>query len=169
MTLNPPPRPRIGDLGPVNENITVTYPIRTSDAHQRVPLEPLFHIDTEAQPAAQSMGIDSAPHPQFQDAQPQVLGSQGNGNAAEQVHAVPAGQHMPAQQANGVTAEGKSPAKVEQVVALLHVQSYTRVFNCTGMSPALLNLRFGPFARAPAFCMLCRGKVLPQSSVHDSA
>ena len=141
VTSNPPPRPRIGDLGPVNENITVAHPIRTSDAHQRVPLEPLFHIDTEAQPAAQPMSIDSAPHPQVQDAQAQVVGSQGNGNAAEQVHAVPAGlagQHVPGQHANALRAEGRSPTKVEdpgqQVIALLHEKP------CTGLHVIMLRL-----------------------------
>ena len=60
VTGNLPPRPRIAELRPVNENIAVSYPVRPPDAHQRVPLEPLFHIDTEAQPAAEPMSIDTA-------------------------------------------------------------------------------------------------------------
>lgn len=61
VTGNLPPRPRIAELRPVNENIAVSHPVRPPDTHQRVPLEPLFHIDTEAQPAAEPMSIDTAP------------------------------------------------------------------------------------------------------------
>lgn len=60
VTANPPPRPRLADLRPVNENLTASYPTRSSESHQRAPLEPLFHIATEAQAAAQPMSIDSA-------------------------------------------------------------------------------------------------------------
>ncbi|KAL0040804.1 hypothetical protein WJX79_005933 [Trebouxia sp. C0005] len=35
ITPNPPPRPRVSDLRPVNDNITATHRDRPSDAHQR--------------------------------------------------------------------------------------------------------------------------------------
>jgi len=83
ITSNPPPRPRISDLRPVNENITVTHRDRPSDAHQRVPLEPLFHIDTEAQPAAQPMSIDEASEMRGIEEKAQTYAANGSSHAAE--------------------------------------------------------------------------------------
>jgi len=84
ITPNPPPRPRISDLRPVNENITVTHRDRPSDAHhQRVPLEPLFHIDTEAQPAAQPMSIDEASEMHGIEEKAQTYAANGSSHAAE--------------------------------------------------------------------------------------
>lgn len=60
MTQQPASRPRLAELKPVNENITVDYAARSSDAQQRVPLEPLFHINTDAAAAAQPTSIDEA-------------------------------------------------------------------------------------------------------------
>lgn len=102
VTLNPPPRPRISDIGPVNENITVVYSARSSDAHQRVPLEPLFQVDKQPQPEAQPMSIDSQPlHQQSPASQPQGPVANGFSHAAEQLQAAasghpPLGQHGPA-------------------------------------------------------------------------
>lgn len=97
-----PPRPRMAELRPVNENLAVSYPVRSTDAHQRVPLEPLFHIDTEAQPAAQPMSIDSASdlHGIEAQAQSHTLG----GNRAAVDHG-PAKEPRPAQHslADGAT------------------------------------------------------------------
>jgi len=83
ITSNPPPRPRISDLRPVNENNTVTHRDRPSDAHQRVPLEPLFHIDTEAQPAAQPMSIDEASEMHGIEEKAQTFAANGSSHAAE--------------------------------------------------------------------------------------
>lgn len=60
VTLQPASRPRLAELKPVNENITVNYAARQSDAQQRIPLEPLFHINTDAAAMAQPMSIDEA-------------------------------------------------------------------------------------------------------------
>lgn len=59
-THQPAARPRLAELKPVNENITVNLAARQSDAQQRVPLEPLFHINTDAPAAAEPMSIDDA-------------------------------------------------------------------------------------------------------------
>ena len=93
-TSNPPPRPRIAELRPVNENLAVSYPVRSADAHQRVPLEPLFHLDTEAQPAAQPMSIDNASDLHSTEAQPRTQPADGNRSAVD--HG-PAKEPMPAQ------------------------------------------------------------------------
>ena len=84
VTSNLPPRPRIAELRPVNENPVGSYPIRSSDAHQRVPLEPLFHIDTEAQPAAQPMSIHSASDLHSIQSQAQTHVIDGNRPAVDQ-------------------------------------------------------------------------------------
>ena len=60
VTQQPASRPRLAELKPVNENITVNYAARQSDAQQRIPLEPLFHINTDAVAAAEPMSIDAA-------------------------------------------------------------------------------------------------------------
>lgn len=60
VTQQPATRPRLAELKPVNENITVNYAARQSDAQQRVPLEPLFQINTDAAAMAQPMSIDEA-------------------------------------------------------------------------------------------------------------
>ncbi|KAA6421420.1 MAG: phosphatase 4 regulatory subunit 2-related isoform A [Trebouxia sp. A1-2] len=83
ITPNPPPRPRVSDLRPVNDNITATHRDRPSDAHQRVPLEPLFHIDTEAQPAAQPMSIDEASQMHGMEEKAQPFAANGSSHAAE--------------------------------------------------------------------------------------
>lgn len=81
-----PPRPRVAELRSVNENTAVSYPVRPLDAHQRVPLEPLFHIDTEAQPASEPMSIDSASELHSTDAQAQTHAvNQGPARAAAPV------------------------------------------------------------------------------------
>jgi len=122
VTPDPPPRPRIADLKQVNENITVAYPVRPSDAHQRLPLEPLFHIDTEAQPAAQPMSIDGASDLHSIEAQAQTHAVTANGHAAEQSSAAQSGgQHGPHEAA--VKAEDTSSVKTEdlgQVRAAAH-------------------------------------------------
>lgn len=83
VTTNPPPHPRLAELEPVNENLAVSYPVRSSDAHQRVPLEPLFHIDTEAQAVAQPMSIDSASDLPSIQAQTQTHAVDGNRPAVD--------------------------------------------------------------------------------------
>ena len=96
VTLNPPPRPRISDLRPVNENTTASYPARPPDAHQRVPLEPLFHIDTEAHPAVQPMSIDEASslHSMESLAQTHPVNGSSHGHVAgDSLAAQPYGQH----------------------------------------------------------------------------
>ncbi len=112
ITSNPPPRPRISDLRPVNENITVTYRDRPSDAHQRVPLEPLFHIDTEAQPAAQPMSIDEASEMHGIEEKAQTFAASGSSHAAEHNPAAQSDvQH--AAQAGVVKSEVSSSVKTE--------------------------------------------------------
>lgn len=116
-TSNPPPRPRIAELRPVNENVAVSYPVRSADAHQRVPLEPLFHMDTEGQPAAQPMSIDSASDLHSIEVQPQTHAAAGNTSAVD--HG-PAKEPMPAQHShaeeNGVIKPRlASPTKAENL------------------------------------------------------
>ena len=89
---NPPLRPRISDLRPVNENMTVTHSDRPSDAHQRVPLEPLFHIDTEAQPAAQPMSMDEASEMHGIETTAQTFAAKDSSHAAE--HSPAAQSHV---------------------------------------------------------------------------
>ena len=87
VTNNLPHRPRIAEVRPVNENLTLSYPVRSMDAHQRVPLEPLFQVDTEAQPAAQPMSIDSSSDLHSTEAQAQSHAIDGNGPAVDHDHA----------------------------------------------------------------------------------
>ena len=112
ITSNTPPRPRISDLRPVNENITVTYRDRPSDAHQRVPLEPLFHIDTEAQPAAQPMSIDEASELHGVEEQAQTFAANGSRRSAEHNSAAQSDAQHDAQ-AGLVKSEVSSSVKTE--------------------------------------------------------
>ena len=108
VTNNPPPRPRIAELRPVNENLAVSYPVRSSDAHQRVPLEPLFHIDTEAQPAAQPISIDSASDLHSIESQAQTHAIDGNMPAVDHgpVKELTSAQHSLADAANSSEENG---------------------------------------------------------------
>ena len=122
ITSNPPPRPRISDLRPVNENITVTHRDRPSDAHQRVPLEPLFHIDTEAQPAAQPMSIDEASEMRGIEEKAQTYAANGSSHAAEHNPAAQS-DFLHDAQAGLVKSEVSSSVKTEdagQVVPTRH-------------------------------------------------
>lgn len=60
VTPQPASRPRLAELKPVNENIIVNHAARSSDAQQRVPLEPLFNINTDAAATAQPASMDEA-------------------------------------------------------------------------------------------------------------
>ena len=103
VARSPPHRPRIAELRPVNENLAVSYPVRCTDAHQRVPLEPLFHVDTEAQPAARPMSNDSASQLHSIEAQAQSHAIDGNRPRPAVDHG-PANEPMPAQHRLAVAA-----------------------------------------------------------------
>lgn len=113
-----PPRPRIGDLRPVNENSTATYFVKTSDARQRVPLEPLFHIDTAAQPSAQPMSIDEASDLHSIQQLAQTHAVNGNGHAAEESLAAASGMHHDVQ-ADMPKSEDSSSVKIEDAGQVL--------------------------------------------------
>ena len=126
ITSNPPPRPRISDLRPVNENIPVTHRDRPSDAHQRVPLEPLFHIDTEAQPAAQPMSIDEASEMHSEEEKAQTFAANGNSHAAANNPAAQSDVQHDAK-AGAVKPEVSSSVKIEdagQVAAPVNTRQH---------------------------------------------
>lgn len=129
-TSNPPPRPRIAELRPVNENLAVSYPVRSAEAHQRVPLEPLFHIDTESQPAAQPMSFDAASDLHSIEAQSQTHAVDGDKSAVD--HS-PAKEPMPAQHSHAE----------ENGVIKPRLASPTKAENLSQVSPTLLLERCG--------------------------
>ena len=118
VTPNLPPRPRINDLRPVNENTTATHFVKASDARQRVPLEPLFHIDTAAQPSAQPMSIDEASDLHSIEQEAQTHAVNGNGHAAEEVLDATSGMHH-ALQADTPKSEDFSSVKIEDAGQVL--------------------------------------------------
>lgn len=128
VASSPPRRPRTAELRPVNENLAVSYPVRTTDAHQRVPLEPLFHIDTEAQPAAQPMSIDSASELHSIEAQAQSHAIDGNRPKPPVDHG-PAKEPMPAQHsvADAATSTEENGAVKAALISPIKADNPTQV------------------------------------------